>query len=145
MTVQGHDGHNGVIEEVIGKEIRCLPLPLLAWRYIVAKTKQDRGGHAMAIVVVSRWKGNYARALPIARQAAAILKQQGASSARIGRCHSGPDTGQIYTAITYPDWTTYGSAQQQSQAGDSEFQRVFAEFAKVVELQDRSVIVADDL
>jgi len=34
---------------------------------------------------------------------------------------------------------------RQSQAGDSEFQRVFAEFAKVVELQDRSVIVADDL
>ena len=99
----------------------------------------------MAIVVVSRWKGNYAQALPIVRQAAAILKQQGASSARIGRCHSGPDTGQIYTAITYPDWTTYGSAQQQSQAGDSEFQRVFAEFATVVELQDRSVIVADDL
>ena len=30
----------------------------------------------MAIVVVSRWKGNYAQALPIARQAAAILKRQ---------------------------------------------------------------------
>ena len=55
------------------------------------------------------------------------------------------DYNPIYTAVTYPDWTTYGSAQQQSQAGDSEFQRVFAEFAKVVELQDRSVIVADDL
>ena len=99
----------------------------------------------MAIVVVSRWKGNYAQALPIARQAAAILKRHGASTARIGRCHSGPDTGHIYTAVTYPDWTTYGSAQQQSQAGDSEFQRIFAEFAKVVELQDRSVIIVDEL
>ena len=27
MTVQGHEGHNGLIEEVIGKEICCLPLP----------------------------------------------------------------------------------------------------------------------
>jgi len=93
----------------------------------------------MAIVVVSRWKGNYAQALPIARQAAAILKRHGASAARIGRCHSGPDAGH------YPDWTSYGTAQQQSQAADSEFQRVFAEFARIVELQDRSVIVVDEL
>ena len=49
----------------------------------------------MAIVVISRWKGNYAQALPIARQAAAILKRHGASAARIGRCHSGPDAGHI--------------------------------------------------
>ena len=99
----------------------------------------------MAIVVVSRWKGNYAQALPIARQAAAILKRHGASSARIGPCHSGPVAGHIFTAVTYPDWTSYGAAQQQAQATDSEFQRVFAEFARIVELQDRSVIVADDL
>ena len=99
----------------------------------------------MAIVVVSRWKGNYAQALPIARQAAAILKRHGASSARIGPCHSGPAAGHIFTAVTYPDWTSYGAAQQQAQATDSEFQRVFAEFARIVELQDRSVIVADDL
>ena len=92
----------------------------------------------MAIVVVSRWKGNYTQALPIARQAAAILKRHGASSARIGPCHSGP-------AVTYPDWASYGRAQQQSQGADSEFQRVFAEFAKTVELQDRSVIVAEEL
>jgi hypothetical protein len=99
----------------------------------------------MAIIVVSRWKGNYAQVLPIARQAAAILKREGASSARIGRCHAGPDAGQIYTAVTYPDWANYGTAQQQSQAADSEFQRFFAEFTKIVELQDRSLIVAEEL
>ena len=99
----------------------------------------------MAIVVVSRWKGNYAQALPIARQAAAILKRHGSSSARIGPCHSGPAAGHIFTAVTYPDWASYGRAQQQSQGADSEFQRVFAEFAKTVELQDRSVIVAEEL
>jgi hypothetical protein len=99
----------------------------------------------MAIVVVSRWKGNYAQVLPIARQAAAILKRHGASSARIGPCHSGPDAGQIYTAVTYPDWASYGRAQQESQAADSEFQRIYTEFAKILELQDRSVIVAEEL
>ena len=99
----------------------------------------------MPIVVVSRWKGNYVQALPIARQAAAILKGHGASSARIGPCHAGPDAGQIYTAVTYPDWASYGRAQQQSQAADSEFQRVLAEFTKILELQDRSLIVTEEL
>ena len=99
----------------------------------------------MAIVVLSRWKGSYEQALPIARQATAILKRHGATSSRIGPCHAGPGTGLIYTAVTYPDWATYGSAQQATQAAGSEFQRVMAEAAKVVELQDRSVIVAEEL
>ena len=99
----------------------------------------------MAIVVVSRWKGNYAQVLPIARQAAAIMKRHAASSGRIGPCYSGPDTGQIATAVTYPDWASFGAAHQQSQAADSELQRVFTEFTKIVELQDRSIIVADEL
>jgi len=69
----------------------------------------------------------------------------GASSARIGPCYSGPDTGQIATAVTYPDWASFGAAHQQSQAADSELQRVFTEFTKIVELKDRSIIVADEL
>jgi len=57
----------------------------------------------------------------------------GASSARIGPCYSGPD------------WASFGAAHQQSQAADSELQRVFTEFTKIVELKDRSIIVADEL
>jgi hypothetical protein len=98
----------------------------------------------MAIVVVSRWKASYEQALPIARQGAAIIKRHGATSFRIGPCHSGPDAGQIYTAVAYPDWASYGRAQQALSA-DAEWQRLYGEALKIGELQDRSVIVAEEL
>jgi hypothetical protein len=41
----------------------------------------------MAIVVVSRWKGNYEQGLPIVREASPILKGAGATSVRAGVCH----------------------------------------------------------
>jgi hypothetical protein len=53
---------------------------------------------------------------------------------------SGPGTGLIYTAVTFPDWAAYERVQQ-----NVEFRRVFAEFLKVVELQDRSFIVGEEL
>jgi len=94
----------------------------------------------MATVVVSRWKGSYEQALPILREASPVLKGAGATSVRAGVCHSGPGTGLIYTAVTFPDWAAYGGVQQ-----NAEFRRVFAEFLKVVELQDRSFIVGEEL
>lgn len=94
----------------------------------------------MAIVVESRWKGSYEQALPFVREASSILKGAGATSVRAGVCHSGPGTGLIYTAVTFPDWAAYGKVQQ-----NADFRRVFAEFLKVVELQDRSFIVGEEL
>jgi hypothetical protein len=98
----------------------------------------------MAIVVVSRWKGDYQQALPIAREAAAIQKRHGATSFRCGPCYAGPDTGMLIVAAAYPDWATYGRAQQEL-AADAEWQRFLGEALKVGELRDRSVIVADEL
>jgi hypothetical protein len=98
----------------------------------------------MAIVVVSRWKGNHEQALPIGRQAAAIQKRHGATSFRFGLCYSGPDTGQLIVAATYPDWASYGRAQQ-GMAADAEWQRVLGEAMKIGELEDRSVIVTEEL
>jgi len=94
----------------------------------------------MAIVIVSRWKGSYEQALPLLREASPILKGVGAISVRAGVCHSGPGTGLINTAVTFPDWAAYGNVQQ-----SADFRRVFAEFLKVVELQDRSIIVGEEL
>lgn len=98
----------------------------------------------MAIIALGRWKGNYAQVLPIAREAAAFLKRHGATSVLIGSHHTGPATGQIYIATTYPDWATYGGTQQ-ARAADAEFQRVFAELTKIIELQELSFIVAEEL
>jgi hypothetical protein len=98
----------------------------------------------MAIISVSRWKGNYEQGLPIARQLAGIQKRHGATSVQVGTCYSGPDTGQLYAAVTFSDWATFGRFQQ-AVAADTEFQRLMTEGLKVVELLERSVIVAEEL
>ena len=108
----------------------------------------------MAIVVVSRWKGSYEQALPILREASPIMKEVGATSVVAGVCHAGPETSQslsldeimalppdlIYTAVTYPDWATFGRVRE-----NAEFRRVLAEFLKVVEVHDRSFIDGEEL
>ena len=94
----------------------------------------------MTIVIVSRWKGNYEQALPILREASRIMKETGATSVRVGVCHSGPGTGLIHTAVTFPDFATYGRSRE-----NAEFRRVLAEFLKVVEVHDRSIIVGEEL
>ena len=98
----------------------------------------------MAIVVVTRWKGDYQQALPLGRQAAAIQKRHGAISFRFGPVYAGPDTGKLVVAATYPDWASYGRAQQ-GLAADAEWQQVLGEAMKIAELHDRSVIVAEEL
>ena len=108
----------------------------------------------MAIVVVSRWKGNYEQALPILREASAIMKDAGATSVVAGVCRAAPETSLslsldeimalppdlIYTAVTYPDWATYGRLRE-----NASFRRVYAEFVKVAEVRDRSFIVGEEL
>jgi len=98
----------------------------------------------MAIVSVSRWKSSLEQALPLAREVASILKAHGATSVRCGPCYSGPDAGQVYVAISFADWATFGRVQQ-ALSTDPQWQRLYAEALKIGELQDRSVIVAEEL
>ena len=98
----------------------------------------------MQIISVSRWRGKYEQGLPIAQRAAEIQKRHGATSVQSGTCYSGPDTGQLHSVVTFPDWATFGKFQQGA-AADAEFQRLMAEVLKVVELLDRSVIVGEEI
>jgi len=98
----------------------------------------------MAIISVSRWKANFEQALPLAREIAPILKRHGATSVRAGPCFAGADAGKVYVAITFPDWAGFGRAMQAA-AADPEYRRVYAEALKLGELQDRSVIVSEEL
>jgi uncharacterized protein DUF6854 len=99
---------------------------------------------AMAIVTVSRWKGNQEQTLPLAREAAPILKKHGATSVRVGPCFAGPDAGQTYVAVTFPDWAAFGRAQQ-ALSTDAQWRSLYAQASKVGELQDRSIIMAEEL
>jgi hypothetical protein len=98
----------------------------------------------MAIVSVSRWKASAEQAQPLAREIAPIVKAAGARYFSCGPCYSGPDTGEFYVAITFPDWTAFGRAMQTLSA-DPQYQRIYSEALKVGELQDRSVIISEDL
>jgi hypothetical protein len=98
----------------------------------------------MAIINVSRWKGNLEQAMPIAREAASIVKKHGAASMRMGPCYSGPHAGQLYIAIAFANWESFGKAQQ-ALAADADFQKLYAEALKLVELQERSLLMTEDL
>jgi hypothetical protein len=96
----------------------------------------------MAIVVVSRWEGP--NDLTLARSAAPLFKKHGAISVRAGTCYSGEYTGQLVVVLTYADWATYGNAMQ-TMAADPDYQRLLADAAAGFDLQDRSIIVADEI
>jgi hypothetical protein len=97
----------------------------------------------MAITVVSRWKGD-PQNIRLVREIAPILKKNGAVSVRWGLCHAGANAGESFGAIIFPDWATYGSAMQ-ALSDDAEYKRIYAEATKSFELQERSVIVTEDL
>jgi hypothetical protein len=98
----------------------------------------------MAIIQVTRWKGNLAEAQRVTREAAPIVKRHGAVSIRIGPCYSGPHAGQLYIAIIFADWASFGRAQH-ALATDADFRGLYAEGLKAVELQERSLLVTEDL
>jgi hypothetical protein len=96
----------------------------------------------MPVVIVTRFKGHRDFA-PLVREAAAILKKHGAASVRAGRCQAGPHAGHVTVATTMSDWTAYGRAMQ-GITSDPEWRRIYAEFGKNFELQERSVIAAKE-
>ena len=75
------------------------------------------------ITAVTRWKGNREDALRIGKQVAPILKKYGATTVRLGYCHSGEYTAQLLAVAIYPDWTTYGRVMQ-AISEDREYQGV---------------------
>ena len=97
----------------------------------------------MAVVVVSRWKGN-PQDMRIFREGAPNLKRHGAASIRVGQCWAGPHAGQIFGAITFPDWEAYGKSVQ-ALLTDPESQRIYGEITTAFELQERSIRMVEDL
>jgi hypothetical protein len=96
----------------------------------------------MAIVVVSRWEGP--SDLTLARSAAPLFKKHGAEAVRIGTCYAGEYTGQLVVVLTYADWAAYGNAMQGMMA-DPDYQRLLADATTIFDLQDRSIIIAEEI
>ena len=98
----------------------------------------------MAITSVSRWKGNQEETSRIAREIAPILKRHGVTALRWGTCHTGAYAGQMFAALVFPDWATYGRAMH-ALSEDADYQRIYGEATKIAELQERSVLVTQEL
>jgi uncharacterized protein DUF6854 len=97
----------------------------------------------MAIVSVSRWKGD-AQDISLVREIAPVLKRHGAVSVRFGSCHAGTYAGQLFAVLTFPDWAAYGKAMHDL-AGDADYLRIYGEATKAFELQERLISVIEDL
>jgi hypothetical protein len=82
--------------------------------------------------------------LTLAREAGPLFKKHGAVSVRLGICHAGEYAGQLIVAVTYPDWAKYGAAMQAITA-DAGYQQLLAEANKTFQLQDRSIVVGEEL
>jgi len=89
-------------------------------------------------------EGNFAQATPISKEAGAIVKQHGETAVRLSICYSGPHAGQLFIGIVFADWETFGRTQQ-ALAADANFQRLYAQALRHVELQERSLFVTEDL
>jgi hypothetical protein len=50
----------------------------------------------------------------------------------------------MFAAIVFPDWATYGRAMH-ALSEDAAYQRLYAEATKIAELQERSVLVTQEL
>jgi len=57
---------------------------------------------------------------------------------------AGAYAGETFGAIIFPDWATYGRAMQ-ALWEDPEYKRIIAELSKAFELQERSVLVTEEL
>ena|SRR5271170_4370796 len=97
----------------------------------------------MTITVVSRWKGD-PQNTRLAKEIAPVLKKHGAVSVRLGFCQAGAYAGETFGVIIFPDWATYGKAMQ-ALWEDPEYKRIIAELSKAFELQERSVLVTEEL
>jgi hypothetical protein len=97
----------------------------------------------MAIVSVSRWKGDPENT-GLAKEIAPILKKHGAVSVRLGYCTAGAYAGQTFGVLTFPDWASYGRAMQ-GLSEDPDYKRMLGQLSKTFELQERSLMVTEDL
>jgi hypothetical protein len=97
----------------------------------------------MAVVSVSRWKGN-PQDTSLAKEIAPVLKKHGAVSVRLGNCFAGAYAGQVFGVISYPDWETYGKAMQ-SLTTDPEYQRIMTGLTSTFDLQERWLASIEDL
>ena len=99
----------------------------------------------MAITVLTRFSGgNRDAMIALAKQAKPIVEQAGAEFFRLSQIYTGQWAGQLAVASRYPDWATYGQAQQ-ALAGNAAYQALLAEANAISHLEGRTILTSIDL
>ena len=99
----------------------------------------------MAIVQFTRFKGGKPEdMIPNAKKAKVYWEEHGAEWFRFSRFQVGEMAGQWLVSIRFPDWATYGKAND-ALAKNTEYQRIMADVATKTEIQSRSIAVGIDI
>jgi hypothetical protein len=98
----------------------------------------------MAVTQLTRWTGGNRDAVVAAAKKAKPSIEKLGGEFRLGQIHTGPYSGQWVTSQRFPDWETYGKAQQ-AMASDAAFQRMLAEVMATNPMTSRTVIAGIDL
>ena len=99
----------------------------------------------MHIVQFTRLKGGkHDDMVKIAKKAKSIIEKHGAEFMRLSRFHTGAWAGEWLVTSRYPNWSTYGKAQE-ALAKDADWQKVMAQVGEIAEVTARNLAVGIDI
>ena len=100
----------------------------------------------MPIVTVSRWDIKQDVAARVGREAAPLLKAQGASRVSVGHVRTGEHVGETVISVEYANWETFGEAMQKMH-DDTAYHQIFRQAVENngAEIQGRVIIATEDI
>jgi hypothetical protein len=99
----------------------------------------------MPILSISRWQIQQDQAAQVVREAAPLLKKQGASRVTLGHVRTGEHTGQTLIAVQYENWETFGSAMQ-AQHDDQQYHQAFRQaMQNGAQLKGRTILATEEI
>lgn len=102
----------------------------------------------MSIQVVSQWQLQTGKTITevtgIAKDAAQIHKQYGASYMRLGQIRTGQNVGQFYTIISYDDYEAFAEAQDRLN-NDQAYQAILRQANATAIMKDRQILESQEL
>jgi hypothetical protein len=100
----------------------------------------------MSVTSLSRWSGGTLEQIAAnVKTATAIQQKLGAETVRVGQIYTGPHAGQYVVAVRYPNWESYGKAQQ-ALASSAEYSKLHAKItSEGSRLESRTLIAGIDV
>jgi hypothetical protein len=100
----------------------------------------------MPILTVSRWRIKQDQGSRVVREAAPLLKAQGATRVTVGHIRTGSDAGETTIAVQYENWETFGRAMQ-AMHDDQAYHHIFQQAVEHhgAKLQSRNIVATEEI